>query len=195
MTYFEEKQVPEYCEMAKTGAVVVFDTETTGLEDYDDVVQIAAIVMVDGKEVYSETVYLRNQVPIDGTEAQKVNGITDALLAEKGIDAKAALQAFLDRLYFWHGEKGKVLLVAHNLSFDYRMISNMLERHGLPMIPDFVIGCCTKEFVKALKVPKDILPNNRLCTCIDSLKLDGENRHDAWWDAKACMELFKFLTN
>ena len=86
--------------MAKTGAVVVFDTETTGFEDYDDVVQIAAIVMVDGNEVYSEAVYLRNQVPIDGTEAQKVNGITDALLAEKGIDAKEALQAFLDRLYF-----------------------------------------------------------------------------------------------
>ena len=194
MNFFDIKLVPEYCDMAKNGAVVVFDTETTGLEDYDDVVQIAAIVMVDGKEVYSEAVYLKNQVPINGTEAQKVNGITDELLAEKGIDAKKALWMFLDRLEFWNAEKGKVLLVAHNLSFDYRMISNMLDRYGLPPIPDFVIGCCTRDFVKALNVPKDILPNNRLCTCIEKLNLNGENRHDAWWDAKACMELFKFLT-
>ena len=195
MSFFSIERVPAYFDIAKTGAVVVFDTETTGLEDFDDVVQIAAVVLVEGKEVYSESVYLTNQVPIDGTEAQKVNRITDALLAEKGQPPEEVLQCFLDRLHYWHEEVGKVLLVAHNLAFDFRMISNMLSRYGLPPIPDFVEGCCTRDFVKALGLPKTLLPNNRLCSCIETFKLPASNTHDALDDARACMELFKFLTN
>ena len=195
MNYFSVEKVSDYCDIAKNGTVVVFDTETTGLEDTDDVVQIAAVVLVGGKEVYSEAVYLKNQVPIDGTEAQKVNGITDALLAEKGNDPKEVLQGFLDRLHYWHGEVGRVLLVAHNLSFDFRMIANMLNKYGMPPIPDFVELCCTKEFVKALKLPKSILPGNHLRNCIKAFNLQAKNSHDAYDDTRACLELFKFLIN
>ena len=195
MKFFSIEKIPDYCDIAQNGAVVVFDTETTGLEDSDDVVQIAVVVLVGGKEVYSEAVYLKNQIPIDGTEAQKVNGITDALLAEKGKDPKEVLQGFLDRLNFWHGEVGDVLLVAHNLSFDYRMIANMLNKYDMPPIPVFVELCCTKEFVKALKLPKDILPGNHLRNCIKAFRLEAQNTHDAYDDTRACLELFKFLTN
>lgn len=195
MTYFSVDKVPTYCDIAKNGTVIVFDTETTGLTPDDDVVEIAVVVMHHGNVVYSESVYLKNKVPIDGTEAQQVNHITDAMLAEKGKDQEDVLTCFLDRLNYWLKEdNGKVLLVAHNLSFDWVMISAMLEKNGLPKIPNGVIPCCTKEFVKALKLPKSILPGNHLRNCIKAFNLQGVNSHEAYADTMACLELFKYLT-
>lgn len=195
MNFFSTDLVPTYCDIAKNGSVVVFDTETTGLTPADDVVEIAVVVMHHGNMVYSESVYLKNRVPIDGTVAQQVNHITDAKLAEKGKDPKEVLTCFLDRLDYWLKEdNGKVLLVAHNLSFDWGMISAMLAKYDLPPIPDKVIPCCTKEFVKALKLPKSILPGNHLRNCIKAFNLQGVNSHVALADTMACLELFKYLT-
>lgn len=87
MKTFEERLVPTYFEFAKHGTVVVFDTETTGFEDTDDVVQLACVVIKDSKETISQAVYLKNQVPIDGTEAQTVNGLTDEFLRRVSIAA------------------------------------------------------------------------------------------------------------
>lgn len=195
MTDFRIDLVPLYCEFAQRGTVVAFDTETTGFHNHDDVVQLAVVVMKDGKEQFAKAVYLKNQVPVDGTEAQSVNGITDALLAEKGLDPKLVLEDFLALLNCTIEEEGRVLLVAHNLSFDFRMMNNMLHRYGCDTFPNGVIGCCTKEFAKALQLPKTILPGNHLRHCIDKFGIKGSNSHDALDDAKACMELFKFLVS
>ena len=193
-TTFLLREVPRYCEFAKKGTVVVFDTETTGLTDADDVVQLAVVVLKDGKEHLSKAVLIKNKVPIDGTEAQAVNGLTDELLAKEGLDPKEVLDDFLALICSTIAAEGKVLLVAHNLSFDWRMIANMLKKHGCADLPDGVIPCCTKEFVKSLGLPKSVLPGNHLRNCIKAFNLPAQNSHDALDDAKACMELFRFLT-
>lgn len=193
-SFFQMRDIPLYCEFAKKGTVVVFDTETTGLTDADDVVQMAVIVIKDGKESFGKVVYLKNQVPIDGTEAQQVNKITDAFLAVNGLEPKVVLEDFLALLRTTIAEEGNVLLVAHNLSFDWRMLANMLDKHGCGDIPNGVIPCCTKEFVKSLHLPKTILPGNHLRHCVHVFKLKARNSHDALDDAYACLELFKFLT-
>ena len=195
MKTFEEKLIPSYCDFAKNGTVVVFDTETTGLEDTDDVVQIAVIVTKCGEETISQSVYLKNQVPIDGTEAQEVNGLTDEFLRKEGLDPECVLLNFIGLLEKSIHEDGKVLLVAHNLAFDLRMIENMLKRYDLPSIPKGTIFCCTKEFVKSLKLPKTILSGNHLRNCIKAFNLNAQNTHDALDDTRACLELFKFLTD
>lgn len=195
MKTFEERLIPTYCDFSKHGTVVVFDTETTGLEDSDDVVQIACVVTKDGVETISQAVYLKNQVPIDGTEAQTVNGLTDEFLRKNGLEPEGVLLNFLELLNKAIQENGKVLLVAHNLSFDLRMIQNMLKRYSLPLIPKGTVFCCTKEFVKSLKLPKEILPGNHLRNCIKAFNLNAQNTHDALDDTRACLELFKFLTD
>lgn len=187
--------VPLYCEFAKKGTVVVFDTETTGLRDEDEVVQLAVIVLKDGKEQFGRAVYLKNQVPIDGTEAQSVNGLTDELLQREGLDPKVVLEDFIALLCDAIAKEGRVLLVAHNLSFDWRMMANMLRKYGCPDIPTGVVPCCTKEFVKSLHLPKSVLSGNHLRNCIATFNLQAANSHDALDDARACMELFKFLTS
>ena len=194
-SFFQVEGIPLYCDFAKQGTVVVVDTETTGLTDADDVVQLAVEVLKNGNVDFRKAVYLKNQVPIDGTEAQKVNWITDAMLAEKGFAPIDVLEDFLALLETTIAAEGKVLLVAHNLSFDWRMIANMLSRYGCSPIPKEVIPCCTKNFVKSLQLPKDVLPSNRLCDCIKSFNLQAQNSHDALDDADACMFLFRFLTS
>ena len=194
-SFFRTADVPLYCEFASKGTVVVFDTETTGFRDEDDVVQLAVVVLKDGKEYFRKAVYLRNIVPIDGTEAQEVNGITDELLQKEGLDPKEVMEDFIALLGNTVSEEGKVLLVAHNLSFDWRMVANMLRKYGCRDFPNGVIPCCTKEFVKSLCLPKSILPGNHLRHCMSVFNLKGSNSHDALDDAGACAELFKFLTS
>ena len=77
----------------------------------------------------------------------------------------------------------------------WRMLSNMLERYGCQNIPTGVIPCCTLEFVRTLGLPKTILPRNKLSTCIEVFGLPASNSHDALDDARACLELFRFLTS
>ena len=194
-SFFQSGDIPAYCEFAKKGTVVVFDTETTGFKDDDEVVQLAVIVFKDGIEQFGKSVYIRNTVPIDGTEAQQVNGITDAILLEKGLEPIVVLNDFLALLKSTIDDEGRVLLVAHNLSFDWRMIANMLERNGCEEIPNGVMPCCTKEFVKSLRLPKTVLPGNHLRYCIEAFHLNASNSHDALDDARACASLFRFLTN
>ena len=195
MNLFDLARVPLYSVMADNGTVIVFDTETTGLTDNDDVVQLAVVAMRKRKELFSKAVYLKNQVPIDGTEAQKINGITDELLRKSGLDPVDVLSDFLTLIEKTISEEGMALLVAHNLSFDYRMIVNMMRKYGIADdLPERAMGCCTKEFVKSLQLPKSILPGNHLRNCIRVFQLDAKNSHDALDDAKACWELFNFLT-
>ena len=194
MKTFELERLPEYRDLAKNGSVVVFDTETTGLSNDDEVVQLAVVKFHKGEEQFAKAVYLRNSVPVDGTAAA-VNGLTDAILREKGLDPKEVLEDFLVMLGETVLAEGKVLLVAHNLSFDMRMMNNMFRRYGLSGFPKKAIGCCTKEFVKALALPPEVLPSNHLRTCIEHLEIKGVNSHDALDDAKACAELFKFLVD
>lgn len=195
MDFFNIARVPLYQVMAYNGTVIVFDTETTGLLDTDDVVQLAVVCMKKREVVFSKAVYLKNKVPIDGTEAQKVNGITDEKLKKEGLEPEVVLTDFLALLEKTIEDEGMVLVVAHNLSFDYRMIVNMMRRYDVADdLPERVIGCCTKEFVKSLQLPKSLLPGNHLRNCIRAFHLDAQNSHDALDDAIAYQKLFDFLT-
>ncbi|MEM1361328.1 MAG: exonuclease domain-containing protein [Pseudomonadota bacterium] len=92
---------------------VVFDTETTGLEPHkgDEIVQLAAVRIVKGKEVDTETVdvLVNPERPIPA-ESTKIHGITDEMVK----DAKTIREigAFFHR--FCH----RAVLVAHNAPFD-----------------------------------------------------------------------------
>lgn len=199
---FSINNIPLYMEAAKNGCVVAFDTETTGLHNHDDIVQLAWVVMEKGELTRADFTYVQNRsVPIDGTEAEGVNGLTDAFLAVQGREPKEAYRKFRGLVDGLINRHGYIVLIAHNLPFDLRMLYNNIMRYdpkwSEPMFSSLrakTIGCDTKEFVKTLNLPKEILPGNHLRNCIDSFALDAKNSHDALDDTRACMELFKFLT-
>ena len=100
---------------------VVFDTETTGLTpDQDEIVQIAAVRILNGKRVHSEVfdTLVNPGRPITHNST-KVHGINDAMVAEAP-NPVLAIQRF-------HKFAEGAVLVAHNAPFDMAF----LKKHEL----------------------------------------------------------------
>lgn len=105
-------------------AVLIYDTETTGLpiwkEPSDDpaqphIVEIACELWVGGELADEFHAIVNPGVPIP-PEVSELHGITDEVAAEKGILPSEALTRFMalaDRAEF---------IVGHNVSFDVRMM-------------------------------------------------------------------------
>lgn len=105
------------------GSVVVFDTETTGLNPAsDEIVELAAVRLNRGKPVATFHRYLRNRVSVG--DSRNIHGLSDEFLAINGADPSKAIAQFL---VFSEG----ALLVGHNVSFDMRMLRTNARRLGL----------------------------------------------------------------
>ena len=99
---------------------VVFDLETTGLSpETDKIIEISAVRVKGGKveKSFSTLVNPGRRIP---TAASKVNGITDAMVADAPV-LKDALEQFL--LFI-----EKDILVGHNIhSFDMKFLNHAME--------------------------------------------------------------------
>ena len=111
---------------------VIIDCETTGLGKYDRVLEVAAII-VDSEtfEVIDEYDTLIN--PQRDVGPVNIHGIT-ASMVELAPSFEEVAGSLASRL------SGNVL-VAHNLSFDIRMLRNEYDRLNVPLIDG--LGVCT----------------------------------------------------
>ena len=115
--------------------VLVFDTETTGLipkktktlADWPHIVQLSCIFIDLDKldEMYVDNFIVNPEVDIP-KETSDIHGITNEIAKRDGI----AIRDVLLRLTAWLDEAD--VLVAHNLSFDKRIIEKELERLDYP---------------------------------------------------------------
>lgn len=172
-----------YLQYAEAGRLVVIDTETTGLSRADEVVQIAAIEYVNGRETRAFNTFVCPSCPISpGAEA--VHHLSRAFLKKNGCAPAEALARF----YAFLGDDA--LVVGHNLRFDLNMIRGECDKFGRPR------ESANLRFCDTLALAKKLVPGQahyRLGYLIESLKLTGVNNHCAQDDARACAALFFFL--
>jgi len=115
--------------------ILIFDTETTGLipkktstlADWPHIVQLSCILINLDKldEMFVDNFIINPGVLIP-KESADIHGITNEIAEDKGINIRDALLRFT---YFLDEAD---TIVAHNLSFDKKIIEKELERTGYP---------------------------------------------------------------
>lgn len=170
------------------GNVVVYDTETTGLDlERDQAFQISAIRLGPDGEI-TDTL---DQMMIPMVEicaaAQATHHQTIETIRERGgISIREGLQNFLDFC------QGSVLVGHNNLGFDSPLIRRQLLENGLPL-PDILAEYDTLVLARQL-LPKSV--NYKLETLCDRFGIVNEAAHDALGDITATGKvLSRFLSD
>ena len=163
------------------GNVVVFDTETTGLNvDSDEVIQLACR-KIDryGNEIAKFVTLIKTNKSVGDSE--KVHHISDKRIADEGIGKKEALEKFIEFT------KDSVL-VGQNVTFDIAIMNSELERAGLPIIKNVFYDTLviSRRFIKGVK-------NYKLETLTKFLNLPSVGYHDAIEDVIATSNLLLYL--
>ena len=176
--------VQDFARHCANGDVVVFDTETTGLDVLeDDILQIAAVKMRQGEKVEGSefTVYMRSDRPIPEKLGDIDNPIIKELEQVPTVGRAEGLKAFLDYA------AGCVLL-GHNATYDYQILESNLKRY----LPGSSLRDLHPLYFDTLKLSRLLLPGlkgYKLKTLLEELHLEGENAHLADADVDATVNV------
>lgn len=157
----------------------ILDIETTGGQFNEEGITEIAIYKFDGHEVVDQFISLVNpEIPIQPFVI-KLTGINNAMLrsAPKFYEvAKRIIEITKD-----------CVIVAHNASFDYRILRTEFRRLGYDFESQTL---CTVELAKIL-IPEQ--PSYSLGKLVRALGIPMADRHRASGDAMATVKLFKML--
>lgn len=163
------------------GRAVVFDVEATGLDTaHDEIIQLAAVKLdIHGRERGRLVHYVRADRSVGSSG--EVHHISDALLAEKGVEPVRALGDFLA---FADG----CVIVGHNVVFDLTILASQLARLGMEPL-------AISAFYDTLDIFRRFyprLPNHKLEFLGDYFHVGHKSSHDAFDDICATGELLLY---
>jgi DNA polymerase-3 subunit epsilon len=115
---------------------VILDTETTGLDTDDEIIQVAAVAP-DGTAILDEMVRPTKPIP---SEATAIHGIRD-----EDVETAPFFPEVFDRLRA--AVEGKTIII-FNAAFDLRMFKQSLGRHRLPgaAVDEFRAECAMLKY-------------------------------------------------
>jgi DNA polymerase-3 subunit epsilon len=157
----------------------ILDIETTGGQFNEEGITEIAIYKYDGHEIIDQFISLVNPEKPIQPFVVKLTGINNAMLrsAPKFYEVAKRIIEITEGC----------ILVAHNTSFDYRILRTEFRRLGY----DF-----TKETLCTVELSKKLLPeqeSHSLGKLVKSLGIPITDRHRASGDAMATVKLFKLL--
>lgn len=174
----------EFVNAYENDTIVVFDTETTGLDVLeDDIVQIAAVKMSRGKIVPGSayTVYVETDKEIPAMLGDVVNPIIEERRHHRLVPHAEALNGFIDYA------RGCVLL-AHNADYDYNILDNNLKRY----CADSTLHSSHPRYIDSLRLARLLHPElrqHKLKFMLEAFGLEGTNSHLADDDVDATCHL------
>jgi DNA polymerase-3 subunit epsilon len=159
----------------------VFDLETTGTSATDAAICEIGAVKVRGGECLGTFATLVNPgVPVP-PQITYLTGITEAMVAPAPPIA-AVLPSFLAFV-------GDAVLVGHNVRFDMGFLRAAMARAGYDPPANRVVDTCAL----ARRLVRDEVPNLRLATLAERLRLPHRPTHRALDDALATVDLLHLL--
>ena len=188
LLYPESCYTAEFLRAYNEEEIVVFDTETTGLNVFqDDIIEIAAI-RIKGGEVVGEPLdlYIETDKPILPMLGDKENPMY-AIYHEKMstgelLSPSDALQRFLAYV-------GTSPILGHNANYDYNILDNNLQRYCKDTMQAHDIRCF--DSLKLIRLLAPSLHSYKLESLLETFHLAGVNSHQAIDDVKATVSLVR----
>ena len=168
----------------KGGRYIVLDTETTGLSENAQIVELGAHEIINGKLTGNQFhIYIRPRVQMD-KNVISIHKITNSFYDEYYSDV---YESDKQNLMNFSKFVGNSLIFAHNAPFDMGMINSELKYWGLNEIPTKRYRCSMRIFMDVIgKI--DIKYSNTftsLTNCCEYFKLKSNNKnfHNALFDS------------
>lgn len=193
MRYFRssrtENQIKEIIE--KGIPIVVFDTETTGIEDDAKIIQLAAKKIRFNKKLEAEVLgefntFINPIMPLPG-KITEITHITDADLEDAPVEDDV-----IDEIEAFFGEKP--CIAAYNIEFDIKKMHYMYKRCGR----EFKASACfdvidmVRDMEKRLEPFDKSKPAYNLGNVLASFQLDkGLDFHKADEDVKGTIRIMQ----
>lgn len=161
--------------------IVVFDTETTGLDkNNDDIIQIAAIEIIKGVIGREFVVYLKTERSL--ALSQSIHNISKEELELKGKDREEGLTEFLKFI-------NNDILIAHNANYDLSILKSNLLSSGVDYSP--ILFDRTYDTIDLCRRAFPLLNSYKLRDLIEVLGIEGINSHNAIDDVRATVRLIE----
>jgi len=188
LLYPESCYTAEFLRAYNEEEIVVFDTETTGLDVFnDDIIEIAAI-RIKGGEVVGEPLdlYIETDKPILPMLGDKENPMY-AIYHEK-MSTGELLSPF-DALRRFLAYVGSSPILGHNANYDYNILDNNLQRYCNDTMQAHDIRCF--DSLKLIRLLAPSLHSYKLESLLETFQLAGVNSHQAIDDVKATVSLVR----
>lgn len=167
--------------------MVVFDTETTGLDVFEDeIVQIAAVKIRQGKIVEGShlNIFIATNKAVPEYLGDLRNPVFDIIGQQTLLQPQEALNQFMEYV-------GDSILIGHNALYDYRILDQQLRRH----CPQHSLSHLHPFYIDTLQLIRLIHPHlkqYKLASLIETLHLEGKNSHLADEDVHATVGLINY---
>ena len=184
----------------RVGRYIVLDTETTGLNINDHVVELGAHEVINGRLTGCQFhIYIRPRIKMSD-EVINIHGITnefyDDFYKEIYLNDKQNLINFIK----WVGNS---LIFAHNASFDMSAINVELKNWGINELPAKRFRCSMKMFKDVVGKIEHNYSDKYVCLekCCEYFRLKANNNcyhnalFDAFMTARLVCKLYELIEN
>lgn len=185
LLYSTSSYLQHFAQVLDEEEVVLFDTETTGLDIFhDDIIQIAAVKVSHGRYVEGSdfSIIIETQKEIPPLVGGHDNPMLSVYLNSERVGRAEGLSRFMQ---YCHGHT----LIGHNVEFDYNILDHNIRRAlGHPL--------GHRQRFDTLKLARLVEPRLRvykLEKLLEILHLEGTNSHNAIDDVRATLSLLTYI--
>ncbi len=165
--------------------IVIFDTETTGLNIFeDDVAQIAAVRVRKGQIVAELNLFLETERPLPSMLGDVANPLIEEYKQHTHLAPAEGFRQFVEFA------KDAVIL-GHNATYDYQIMDHEMQR----CCPELSMQRLWPHYIDSLKLARLLCPrlkSYKLRDLLAQLHLSGQNSHLANDDIMATKSLVDY---